>query len=318
MRALLIVNTAASSVTSWTRVVIQDTLAPDHDLTVVETSHRGDAERLARRAAEDGADVVVVLGGDGTLNEAANGLVGSSTALAALPGGSTNVFARTIGVSRFPREAARQLLAALHRRAFRRVALGNVNGRRFLFHTGVGFDAAVVAQVERRHHSKRYAGQPLFVACAVLTWFRHYDHSRPRFSVELKPEGSGSFPGVAGSGEPELVDGCYFAIVSKTSPYTFLGPRPIVVAPEATLDSPLSLTVLRTLDFAPLIAAVASAMGRGSLLRRHPRILSRSGLSSFTVVGPDPFPYQVDGDHLGEVDRLEFSYEPDALTVVVP
>jgi hypothetical protein len=92
----------------------------------------------------------------------------------------------------------------------------------------------------------------------------------------------------------------------------------VVVAPEATLDSPLSLTAFRTLRFAPVIAAVASSMGRGSILRRHPRILNRSALSSFTVVGPGPFPYQVDGDHLGEVDRLAFSHEPGALTIVVP
>jgi hypothetical protein len=127
--------------------------------------------------------------------------------------------------------------------------------------------------------------------------------------VELKRESGG---------ELDEVDGCYFAIVSKTSPYTFLGPRPVVVAPEATLDSPLSLTAFRTLRFVPVIAAAASSMGRGILLRRHPRIVSRSGLSSFTVVGPAPFPYQVDGDHLGEAERLEFSHEPSALTVVVP
>src|SRR5918999_809895 len=164
MRALLIVNPTASSVTSRARVVIQKALAADHDLTVAETKRRGHAERLARGAANDGADVVVLLGGDGTLNEAANGLVGSSTALAPLPGGSTNVFARTLGISRDPLEATGQLLASLHRRSYRRIALGNVNGRRFLFHTGLGFDAAVVAQVERRQHLKRYAPQPLFVA----------------------------------------------------------------------------------------------------------------------------------------------------------
>jgi diacylglycerol kinase family enzyme len=275
---------------------------------VAETARRGHAERLARGAANDGTDVVVLLGGDGTLNEAANGLIGSPTVLAPLPGGSTNVFARTIGMSRDPLEAIDQLLDSLHRRSFRRVGLGNVNGRRFLFHTGIGFDAAVVAQVERRSQLKRYIGQSLFVASAFLTWFRHYDHSRPRFSVEL--------PGVAGA--RDVVDGGYFAIVSKTSPYTFMGSRPVVVAPEATLDSPLSLTVLRTLRFASVIAVAASSMGRRSILRRHPRIVSRSGLSSFTVVGPKPFPYQVDGDHLGDVDRLEFSYEPDALTIVVP
>jgi diacylglycerol kinase family enzyme len=313
VRVLLIVNATASSVTPRARVVIQKALAADHDLTVAETTRRGHAERLARGAANDGADLVVLLGGDGTLNEAANGLIGSSTALAPLPGGSTNVFARTIGMSRDPLEATGQLLASLHRRSFRRVGLGNVNGRRFLFHTGIGFDAAVVAQVERRGQLKRHIGQSLFVASAFLTWFRHYDHSQPRFSVEL-PGGPGVSPEMSG----DVVDGGYFAIVSKTSPYTFIGSRPVVVAPEATLDSPLSLTVLRTLRFASVIAAAASSMGKGSILRRHSRIVSRSGLSSFTVVGPKPFPYQVDGDHLGEVDRLEFSYEPSALTVVVP
>jgi diacylglycerol kinase family enzyme len=308
VRARLIVNPTASSVTPRARVEIQQALAADCDLTVAETTRRGHAERLARGAANDGAEVVILMGGDGTLNEAANGLVGTSTALAPLPGGSTNVFARTIGMPRDPLEATGPLLASLHRRSFRRIGLGNVNGRRFLFHTGIGFDAAVVAQVERHGQLKRHIGQSLFVASAFLTWFRHYDHSRPRFSVELPggPEG------------PDRVDEGYFAIVSKTSPYTFIGPRPVVVAPEATLDSPLSLTVLRTLRLTPLLTVAASSMGRGSALRRHPRIVSRSGLSSFTVVGPDPFPYQVDGDHLGDADRLEFSYEPDALTLVVP
>src|SRR5207253_3999459 len=127
----------------------------DHDLTVAETTRRGHAERLAHGAANDGVDVVVAMGGDGTLNEAANGLVGSSTALAPLPGGSTNVFARTIGVARDPIEATGQLLSSLQRRSYRRTGLGSVNGRRFVFHAGFGFDAAVIAQVERRNALKR-------------------------------------------------------------------------------------------------------------------------------------------------------------------
>jgi diacylglycerol kinase family enzyme len=304
VRVLLIVNTAASSVTPRARVVIQKALGADHDLTVAETSRRGHAERLARGAAHDGTEVVVCLAGDGTLNEAANGLAGSPVALAPLPGGSTNVFARTIGVARDPVEATGQLLASLARRSHRRVGLGVVNSRRFLFHTGIGFDAAVVAQVEKRTELKRYAGHPLFVASAVLTWFRHYDHSRPRFSVSLPSHGT--------------IEGCYLAIVSKTSPYTFLGTRPVVVAPEAGLGSTLSITAFRTLRFAPLMGAVVSALGTGALLRRHPRIASLANLESLTVTGPTPFPYQVDGDHLGETDRLDFSYEPDALTIVLP
>lgn len=108
------------------------------------------------------------------------------------------------------------------------------------------------------------------------------------------------------------------AIVSKTSPYTFLGSRPVVVTPEAGLDTALSLTAFRTLRLAPVLSAALSSMGSGALLRRHPRIVSRSGLSALTVAGPTPFPYQVDGDHLGEAERLEFVYEPDALSIVVP
>ena len=314
MRALLIANAAASSVTPRARVVIHKALAADFEVTVAETSRRGHAERLARGAAHDGTEVVVVLGGDGTLNEAANGLAGSETALAPLPGGSTNVFARTIGVSKDPMEATGQLLSSLHRRSYRRVGLGAVNGRRFLFHAGLGFDAAVVAQVEKRSELKRYAGHPLFVASAFLTWFRHYDHSRPRFSIEI--------PGVRGvpDGDGEMIPGCYFAIVSKTSPYTFLGPRPVVVAPEAGLDSPLSLTAFRTLRFTPVMGAVVSAVTStsGAGLRRNPRIVGRSCLERFSVIGPEPFPYQVDGEILGEAERLDFTHEPESLILVVP
>src|SRR5256885_2991883 len=164
VRILLIVNATASSVTARARVVIAKALAADHDLPVSETSRRGHAERLAHSAANEGVDVVVAMGGDGTLNEAANGLAGTTTALAPLPGGSTNVFARTIGIARDPLEATGQLLSSLHRHSYRRIGVGCVNGRRFLFHTGLGFDAAVVARVERRNELKRYAGPPLFVA----------------------------------------------------------------------------------------------------------------------------------------------------------
>src|SRR5688500_1023085 len=116
MRVLLVVNPSASSVTARGRVVIQKALSADHEVTMAETSRRGHAARLAQGAAADGVDVVVVLGGDGTLNEAANGLAGTPTALGVLPGGSTNVFARTIGMANEPIEATGQLLAAMARR----------------------------------------------------------------------------------------------------------------------------------------------------------------------------------------------------------
>src|SRR4051812_20295884 len=215
-RVLLLCTPSASSVTPRARVVIQAAFGAEADVTVAETSRRGHATRLAQGAAADGTDVVVVLGGDGTLNEAANGLAGTRTALAALPGGSTNVFARTIGLPNDPIEATGDLLDALERGAIRRVGLGWVNGRYFLFHVGMGYDAAVVAQVERRSGLKRYAGHPLFVYAAVATWFRHYDRRNPRFTVHL-PDGTS-------------IDQGRFALCLNSNPYTFFGNRPLDVA----------------------------------------------------------------------------------------
>ena len=226
MRLLLLVNSRASSVTPRGRVVIQKALSADHQVTMAETSRRGHATRLAQGAAASGVDAVVVLGGDGTLNEAANGLAGSACALAPLPGGSTNVFARTVGLPNDPIEATGVLLDALARRSVRRVGLGSVNGRYFLFHTGVGFDAAVVEQVERRSGLKRYAGHPLFVYAGFDTWIRHFDRSRPRLAVH-HADGS-------------VVDDGYLTIVLNTNPYTYLGNRPLDVAAEATLDRGLA------------------------------------------------------------------------------
>jgi diacylglycerol kinase family enzyme len=311
VRVLLIVNATASSVTPRTRVVIQKALGADHDLEVEETSRRGHAARLARGAAKEGIDVVAVLGGDGTLNEAADGLVGTTTALAPLPGGSTNVYARTIGIESDPIDATAQLLGALDRHSFRRIGLGRVGDRYFLFHCGIGFDAAVVEQVERRAAFKRYAAHPLFVAASFDTWLRTYDHSHGRFEIRITEQ----------DGQPgaeEVVEGSTFAIVSKTSPYTFLGSRPLVVAPAATIDSPLSLTIVRARHAAGILSLAGAALSSPKLLHRHPSVVQRDGIRAASIVGPTPFPYQVDGDYLGDVTRLDVAYVPDALTLVVP
>jgi diacylglycerol kinase family enzyme len=304
VRVLLIVNTTASSVTARKRVMIQKALGEEHELEMMETSRRGHAARLARGAARRGVEVVAVLGGDGTLNEAADGLVGTQTALAPLPGGSTNVYARALGIRHDPVDATTQLLRSLARRSFRRIGLGRVNGRYFLFHCGTGFDAAVVAQVERHAYIKRYAGHPWFVVSAFDSWLRTYDHSHGRFSVTL------------GSGE--VIEGGTLAIVSKTSPYTYLGHRPIVVAPEAGLDTPLSVTVIKARRAPTILALAGAALASPRMLHNNPNVVHRADVTSAVIADDEPFPYQVDGDFLGEVNRLEFGYEPDILTIVVP
>jgi diacylglycerol kinase family enzyme len=304
MRILLLVNASASSVTARTRVVIAKALAADHDVEVAETSRRGHATRLAQGAAAAGVDCVVVLGGDGTLNEAANGLAGTKCALGVLPGGSTNVFARTIGMVNDPIEATGQLLAALGARSIRRVGLGSVNGRYFLFHVGMGFDAAVVEQVERRAGLKRYAGHPLFVYAGFATWFRHYDRSRRRLAVQ--PDNG------------PVVDDVYFAICLNTNPYTYLGNRPLNIAPDAGLDKRLAMVAVRTMAFVPLLSIVASALCLGVPIRRRRKVAYIPDLDGATAVGYGPFPYQVDGDFLGETEQLVFRHEPDVLDLVLP
>jgi diacylglycerol kinase family enzyme len=303
VRLLLLVNTSASAVTARARVVIQKALSADHEVTVAETSRRGHGTRLAQGAAAEGVDAVVVLGGDGTLNEAANGLAGSATALGVLPGGSTNVFARTIGMSNDAVEATGELLGAMAGGPPRRIGLGSVNGRYFLFHVGLGFDAAVVEQVEKRGGLKRYAGHPLFVYAAFATWFRHYDRSRPRFAVRAADT---------------VVDDGFFAIVQNTNPYTYLGNIPLNTAPAAELDTALSLVAFRTMRFGVIIGAVVSALRSGRHLRHTSRIVTGDDLDALTVSGFGTFPYQVDGDYLGEIDAAEFRHHPGCLSLYLP
>jgi diacylglycerol kinase family enzyme len=151
MNLLLVVNSFASSVTARNKVMIEEILSDDgHHVTLKETNRRGHATRFAQDAATRDVDAVLALGGDGTLNEVANGLAGSATALGVLPGGSTNVFARAIGMENDPVAAARQVAAGLQVGTVTPIGLGNVNGRYFCFHTGVGFDAAVVSQSDTR------------------------------------------------------------------------------------------------------------------------------------------------------------------------
>ncbi len=304
MKIVLIANASASSVTARTRVVIQKALSADHDVELKETARRGHATRLAKGAAAQGADVVVVLGGDGTLNEAANGVVGTQTALAPLPGGSTNVFARTLGLPDDPVHATAVTLEALDSGSIRSIGLGAANSRYFLFHCGMGYDAAVVAQVEKRGQLKRWAGHSLFAFSAIDTWLRHFDRKSPHFSVRFTDGTS--------------IDDGYFAIALNTDPYTYLGGRPFSVAPEATLDRPMSIVTVRSMN-AYRIARLASSTLRSSEGVSTGRGIDvRPDVYNAHVSSEEPFPYQLDGDYLGDVTSIELTWEPDILQLVVP
>jgi diacylglycerol kinase family enzyme len=311
VKLLLLVNASASSVTPRVRVLVQEALSSEHDVSAAETSRRGHASHLAKGAAADGFEVVVVLGGDGTVNEAANGLAGSPTALGLLPGGSTNVFARTLGFTNDPVKAVGELLVALRQPggSIRRIGLGSANGRYFLFHAGMGFDAAVVEQVERRGSLKRFAGHPLFLYAGVATWLRHYDRKHPHFDISL----------ASGPEAGREIRNVYFALCLKTNPYTFLGNRPLNVAPEAGLDSAMTVIALETLALPTLFGVIGATMtGRGGpRLAKRRKVEYANGLSALHVQGRTPFPYQLDGDYLGEVAEIDLRYQPDVLSVVV-
>ncbi len=302
---MLLINPSASSVDWKSRMAANSALVGDHQVTTVETTKRDDATELARQAADDGFAAVVVLGGDGTLNEAANGLVGTDTALAVLPGGSTNVFARTIGLAPKVTRAAPQLQAALARTdTMRTFGLGTVNGRHFLFHLGIGYDAAVVAQVERRSSLKRKIGQAIFVYSSFSTYFKHYDHRRPSFALDF-PDGT------------SVEDG-FFTICLNTNPYTYLGKRPLSVTPDTGPERGLVTVTTKKLKVRTLLTLFGSALGQGEALRRSKDVDYHTDLTSLTVRGHKPFPHQVDGDYLGEATELKVSHGEANIRLIVP
>jgi diacylglycerol kinase family enzyme len=303
LRILLVVNSFASSVTARNTVVVHRRLARGHDVDLVETRRRGHATRFAHDAARRGVDVVIGYGGDGTLNEVATGIAGTDTALGVLPGGSTNVFARTLGMPNDPVAATELLAAGIDAGDLRPIGLGRVNGRFFCFHTGIGFDAAVVRAVEQRASLKRWLGHPLFISAGLTTWARGYDRRAPHFRLDGGPHG--------------VVDDGYFSIVLNTNPYTFLGNRPLDLSPAATLERGLVVVTFRTLRVIPVLRGLGSAL-RGGGVTESEHLVEWRDVDRLVVSHDEPFPYQVDGDYLGSVDRLEIDHVPDAVQLVFP
>ena len=298
------VNESASSVTARRRVIIQKMMSADHEVELAQTHRRGHATHLALDAARRGVDWIMVLGGDGTLNEVANGLVGTDCAVAALPGGSTNVFARTLGLSDDPVEAALANLEAVAAGSIRRVGLGSVNGRYFLFHTGIGWDAALVRRVEKRAELKRWASHPLFIWAGLETWFRFYDRRRPHFRLLLD--------------DGTVLDDGFFTVVLNTNPYTYLGTRPFNLSPDAALDRALAVVNVRKMSTAPFLRLLLQTLRSADATTRSRIVDYRADVTSMVVEAYGSVPYQVDGDDLGDVERLELRHHPDALRLVIP
>ncbi len=287
--------------TARNTVAVHQRLSAHHDVQVVETNRRGHATRFAQDAAKRGIDVVVSFGGDGTLNEVVTGVATTNTALAVLPGGSTNVFARTLGMPNDAVQACDLLVEALNRNDISPIGLGRVNGRYFTFHTGIGYDASVVKRVEERAALKRYAGHPLFVLASLRTWAFDYDRKNPHFCVTLD--------------DGTVIDNGYFSIVMNTNPYTYLGNRPLNIVPSTDLSSALSVVTFKSLKASHVLLTLASAL-RGGGVSPKPYLDIHTNVQNLTITHPKAFPYQLDGDYLGEIQSLQFDYVPNVLRLV--
>ena len=302
LQILLIVNSFASSVNPRNTVAVHQYLARHHSVQVVETNERGHATRFAKDAADRGVDAVVAFGGDGTLNEVATGLAGSRTALMMLPGGSTNVFVRSLGASNDPVTALQQFSAGLDHDNIHPISLGRANGRYFCFHAGIGFDAAVVELVERRASLKRIIGQPLFALSALQAWFRSYDRKYPHFSVEI---------------DGKKIPNGYFTVVLNSNPYTYVGKMAVNLSTAASLDKKLVAVTFRKLT-TPLMVRTIIQSVRQDQINASPGIDVRTDVDDVKINFSAPFPYQLDGDYLGEQTSLHIQHCPDALRLVKP
>ncbi len=311
MRALLVVNPAATTTSNRTREVLASALEADLKLEVAHTRARGHAAELAREARADELDVVVVLGGDGTVNEVVNGLLAEGPAdgvpdLAVVPGGGTNVFSRALGIPADPVEATGALLDALRDHRRRSIGLGLAGNRWFTFNAGMGWDAEVVARVDhRRRAAERHATPTDYVQAAFREFF-HTDRRRPALSLEL--------PG------QQPVPGLHLTIVANTAPWTYWGDRPLQTSPEASFDTGLDLYALTRLRVAGTLGEAGRLLrGRPTPRRRGPRTLvhREHDLPELTLRATRPVAVQVDGEPLGERAALTFRSVPAALRVVV-
>jgi diacylglycerol kinase family enzyme len=302
-RMLIIVNPYASTVSDRLRHLVVYALQGRFEVDAVDTEARGHATELCREAAHEGYDVVVAFGGDGTVNEAANGLLGAPTPLCCLPGGSANVFGKMLGIPGDVVDATEHLLAMADDWRPRRVDLGVVNGRCFTFASGLGLDASVVERVDSNPRLKARLGAYYFTWVAVSTFTRRYLVSPPRLQVET---GGETFEGVT-------------AIVQNGSPFTYFQNRPIEIAEGAALDSgALSGGVLHRATPVSMPFIAWRAFSRNARVAGHRQVSAIRDFHELTVRSADDraLPLQVDGDYLGEVAEARYSILPDALNVV--
>jgi diacylglycerol kinase family enzyme len=302
-RMLVIINPVATKMSERVRSLVVYALQGRYEVTTRLTEAKGHAISLCRDAAAEGFDVVCAFGGDGTVNEAANGLVGSPTALTVLPGGSNNVVAKLLGIPTDLVDATEHILQLADRWEPRSVDLGIVNGRYFTFAAGMGLDASVVERVDRNPGLKKRFGPFYFVECAIVTFLRKYVVDPPRLAVEVDGR---SVEGVS-------------LFVQNAENYTYFNARPVPLVEGARFDSGslagVVLTRARPYDVPTVTFRALSGAAR---IAAHRGIDAFGAFDEAVVRSVDDraIPIQVDGDHISDELEARFSIAPGALTVV--
>ncbi len=306
---LVVVNPFATTVSHRLRnLVVYALRSSNFEVTAVETEAQNHATDLCKEAVEKEYDLVVAFGGDGTVNEAANGLANSNVPLSVLPGGSTSVFCRSLGISSDIVEATEHLLEVIEELRPRKADLGCVNGRFFTFGSGVGFDADGVGRVDQRPRLKAKAGQ-LFFAYEMLRSFNRYKSSPPRFLVD-----------VDNGAQKTAVT----AVIQNTRPYAYFGKQRLDVCENVSLDSgTLSYCLLSEARLRDLPGISVGLLTKRSV-HRHEQIehgdgvrrLSIHSIKSETEEKPPLLQVHVDGENIGPIAEAEYSVHPGALKIV--
>ena len=309
-RMLIIVNPYATTVSDRLKNLVVYALQGRYEVEAVSTEAQNHATEIGMAAVDGGYDVVVAFGGDGTLNEVANGLRGTGVPVSVLPGGSTNVVARTLGIPNDVVDATEHLLGLADRFEPRRIDLGIANGRRFVFSCGSGLDATAAMRVDQRPRLKARAGPYFYTWVAVSSFYMQYLRNPVRMRLEVGDDGSSE--GVT-------------VLAQNSDPFTYFGRRPVRVCEGVEIDDgTISVACLRRAaqrDMGPIVARV---LYEGLRASRHRQIdhfydvttAAVTSLSTGTDGKPRPFPIQVDGDYVGATDRLELGIDPGALTVI--
>src|SRR5260221_5525114 len=308
-RMLLIVNPYATTVSDRLRNLVVYALQGRYEVEAVSTEAQNHATEIGREVRDHVYDIVVAFGGDGTLNEVANGLAGTDVPVSMLPGGSTNVVCRTLGIPNDVVDATEHLLALADDWAPRKIDLGMVDDRRFVFACGAGIDATVVERVDAHPRLKARAGPYYYSWAGVSAFYRKYLYDAVRMRVET---GGETVEGVT-------------AIAQNSDPFTYFASRPIRVCEGIAIDDgTLSLGVLKRATQRDMPTLITRLFGESGPAARHRQVEHFDDVAEATVtsISEDkdgalrPFPLQVDGDYIGDRTRVELRADPGTLTIV--